>query len=202
VVGTARPAPPELDLLVQLALHDPPGAALERARALLGLPLDCERLTRLARQHRLLPMLRRNLDRADLELPEPWQERLDAAARRSARRATFLAGELILLQRALRGAGIPSLAVKGPALAALAHGTPALRTMADLDVVVRQRDLEATSSVLVSRGYHPLPWVDPVVRSFAHPAMPLHVEVHRRLDKPYLPLFPIEGMPSGTRRSA
>lgn len=187
-----RRADPTLDLLVQLALHAPPEATLARARALLEHPIDWRRLTALARQHRLRPILVHNLERLGAEPPPDWWARIRDDARHSAMRASVLSGELILLQRGLRARGIPSIAVKGPALGVLAHGSPLFRTMADLDLVVRERDFDSAFSLLHSRGYQPLPVVDAEVRGFTHRGHSLRLEVHRRVDKRYLPLFPLD----------
>lgn len=85
--------------------------------------------------------------------------------------------------------GIPSLALKGPMLARAAHGDPALRASADLDVLVSLRDLERAAQSLAAAGFgspadpldraglpelhltlaHPEPW---------GPSVELHWRVH------------------------
>jgi hypothetical protein len=136
-------------------------------------------------------MVVRNLERVGAEPPADWWERNREAARRITRRAMVLSSELIRLQGALRAISIPSIAVKGPALGVRAHGTPMLRMMADLDLVVRESDLESAFELLLSRGYQPMYSHGSEVRNFAHRGRAVHLEVHRRLDKRFLPLFPL-----------
>lgn len=53
---------------------------------------------------------------------------------------------------ALASAGVPTLLMKGTALAYLYHDDPAVRRRGDTDLLIRPRDLERTRELLTARG--------------------------------------------------
>ncbi|MGH7916072.1 MAG: nucleotidyltransferase domain-containing protein, partial [Candidatus Binataceae bacterium] len=61
--------------------------------------------------------------------------------------------ELKRIAAAFNNAGIPLIAVKGPVLALLAYGDPLFRVFADLDLLVRERDLERIAAPLGALDY-------------------------------------------------
>lgn len=63
---------------------------------------------------------------------------------------------------ALREAGIPVLLLKGVHLARFVYPEPALRTMADVDLMVPRDRLAQAEQVLLDLGYGPTPRPDPV----------------------------------------
>lgn len=176
--------------LSSLALHDPTPQASELARELLDGFEDWDRLVALAVHHRVGPVVLLNLERLGLPLPLTTRATLRAHARGSQARAMFLSGELVLIRKSLAGRGIESVALKGPPLGVRAHGTPVLRTMGDLDILIRPESAEAAVSVLRARGYQRAPRLDAAVLPFEHPKHESRVELHSRLDKPHTPLFP------------
>ena len=64
-----------------------------------------------------------------------------------------ITGELISLTRILEAAGVPVLALKGPALGARAYGDVALRPQADLDLLIHQPDIDRALHALAPAGY-------------------------------------------------
>jgi hypothetical protein len=61
--------------------------------------------------------------------------------------------QLLGILGALSANGIEAMPFKGPVLAAQLYGDPALRSFADLDFLIDERDLDATMSVLSDLGY-------------------------------------------------
>ncbi len=108
-----------------------------------------------ARAHGILPVLCRELDSLQHLVPPDVQARLREDAQDIARRNLALVGELLQLSELLTRHHIPFLALKGPALALLAYGDPALRQFRDLDILVRRSDVTRASDVLTARGYQP-----------------------------------------------
>jgi hypothetical protein len=70
--------------------------------------------------------------------------------------------------RALEAEGIPVLCLKGPALATLLYGDPALRDFGDLDILVQASDYARAQAVLAAMGLAPFsPTTGAMGRAFA-----------------------------------
>ncbi len=116
---------------------------------------DWDELLRIARAHRLGPMLFFRLSRCDHEIPDEIMERLLQAHRRNAVRSLKVFGELVKVSRRLESAGMPFIALKGAHLAQFCYPSPACRPMRDLDLLLKKdRCLEAFD-LLVGNGYVP-----------------------------------------------
>jgi hypothetical protein len=68
-------------------------------------------------------------------------------------RNRILLSELDRVCHAAASAGFPIIALKGAALAADCYSTPALRPMSDLDLLVREADVERMDPLLQALGY-------------------------------------------------
>ncbi|MBW3571912.1 MAG: nucleotidyltransferase family protein [Gemmatimonadetes bacterium] len=135
--------------------------------------VDWDAFLALAARNRLLPLAHRLLaDRA--EVPGTVRSRLRAAAADAGHRALARAGELRRLIGAMDAAGVRAVAYKGPALAVRAYGDLALRTYADLDLLVAPEDVAGAARVLEGRGY-----------VSAHRFSPAQDAVFRRTDGDY-----------------
>ncbi|MCE9601021.1 MAG: nucleotidyltransferase family protein [Gemmatimonadetes bacterium] len=127
-----------------------PEALREASAAVLDWPaLSCA-----AEAHRLTPLVTRAVSAlpAGVVPTAVLQEMRDASFR--------IAGESLAaidalgrLTAALVADGVPSLAWKGPALAAVAWSDPGTRSFADLDVVVRPADRHRARAVARSLGW-------------------------------------------------
>lgn len=120
-----------------------------------------EWLTRLA-EHRLAPLVFRALS-ARLELdrwPSALQETLRATAGAQALIAELLDREVRRVVAQLHRRRIPSVLIKGAALAYTHYPDAALRPRGDTDLVVRSVDFEAAVTVLRETGYEPREGVD------------------------------------------
>lgn len=142
---------PELRLLLAFARTTP---ALNHSALRAG--FDTERLLSLSTEHAVTPLLYRTLKAACWGgLPASLQAGLEDRVTANAGRSRFLTAELIRLLQAFQAVGIRAVPFKGPALAKSAYGDIALREFTDLDIFVRQRDLDPTTRLLQERGYQP-----------------------------------------------
>lgn len=82
---------------------------------------------------------------------EPLRQAYYATAAHNAR----LLHELAAVLGALSAAGLPTLVLKGAALALAVYENPALRPMGDIDLLVRPADADAALAALAGLGYHP-----------------------------------------------
>lgn len=130
----------------------PEGA--ERVRDLVGRGPGWDHLLALAQAHGTFPLLVRHLltTCADL-MPRALVDELRGRLHSLAWRNLLLEEELVGLLGRLQGQGIPVVPFKGPVLAAVAYGHPALRAFYDLDILVREADVLRAKDFLVAEGY-------------------------------------------------
>ncbi len=110
---------------------------------------------KMARQHRLLPLLHWRLlhDRPAVSVPEAVRQRLAQAFKRATLEALAWQRELLVVQAHLTQAGIPCLALKGAYLAVHSYPHPALRPLRDLDLLLPMRQVVAAQQLLLQQGY-------------------------------------------------
>jgi hypothetical protein len=159
---------PEWTVLVACARHAIASAGAEAAGgawqggpggALAGEPVDWGEVLELANRHGLSAFLQRFLDQVPrLEAPPAVRERLRERVRLRARENLRLTGSLIALVPAMEAEGIETVAYKGPVLSERLYGSPALRDYDDLDLLVRERDVDRATRLLEARGLRP--WFD------------------------------------------
>ena len=89
-------------------------------------------------------------------VPAEALAQLRAAVDENALRSIVLARTLREIVALFEHEQIPVLSIKGPLLARAAYGDLASRRFADLDLVVRRRDLDRARDVLAQRGFQPL----------------------------------------------
>src|SRR5262249_42563312 len=112
-----------------------------------------------------------------------------------------LTAELFRLLELFAKHEIPTLAIKGPVLAAQAYSDPSVRSYGDLDLLVWQHDIRRATDMMIASGYReavPLAAVDagkiPGQYLFSNPDSKLLVELHNDLTLRYFPRpLPIEG---------
>lgn len=134
---------------------------LDRARALSVAAMhaeDWEELSRLARMHRLEPMLYDRLAGSPVfgAIPPGVRDRLRAAHRKHALRNLAIFRELATVTRILDAVDIPSIALKGAFLARFAYLEPGLRPMRDLDLLLRPDQTVQAFELLKEHGYRPV----------------------------------------------
>jgi hypothetical protein len=126
---------------------------------LLRGPVDWERLWAQGYLHEVLPLLATTARRLESQVvpPEAWRARARRRLYATMVRNAALANELIKVLDALRLAGAEAIPVKGILLAETMYGGLALRSLGDLDVLVRPADLPAARTELHSLGYAQAP---------------------------------------------
>lgn len=118
-----------------------------------------------ARTHGLIPLLYHRLRALDFRgVPHPVRRELTDTFGINALRNVLLTQELVRLLARLGAAGVPVIPLKGIALAESLYGDPALRTCADLDILVHPKDVAESLRLLQSSGYEAR-FADP---SFVH----------------------------------
>lgn len=143
-------------------------------------------------RHGLGPLL---ADRETLAaLPAALQAHLREDLRLSRERNAILLGDLAAILDGADYAGIEVVPLKGSLLAPLYYGDPALRPMADLDLLARPEDQRGLIELVEERGYVPArerprhtvlsrkgKTASDVVRLGEHPNNPMNVEIHPRV---------------------
>ena len=113
---------------------------------------DWDEVGRLAKAARVAPLLYRAW-RDERFAPVRLQRAVRRAYLQTARRNVALLRELATAVAALDVAGLPSIVLKGAALAESVYGNVALRPMVDVDLLVRREDLHAALTVLAGGGF-------------------------------------------------
>lgn len=131
-------------------------------------PQDEQRLLRLANDsldwevvwaqghlHEVLPLLATTVRRLAprLAIPQPWLVRAQRRMYATLIRNTTLADTLVEILQAFQRAGVEAIPVKGLVLAEMDYGGLGLRSLGDLDVLVRPRDLGPARSALAALGF-------------------------------------------------
>jgi hypothetical protein len=154
LADTTAQAYPEVQVLLRCAqtCYNPTSAA--QLPRLLCPDFNWAWLIRLALRHRVLPLVYRGMQTIDADLVPPpvWAE-LQHHFHANAQRNLLLGGTLLRLLRSLARHNIHALPYKGPVLAVAAYGNLALRQFGDLDILVRQQDVERAKDLLLAQGY-------------------------------------------------
>lgn len=114
-------------------------------------------LTALANAQRIAPLLYWHLREHDIHYPSEVRRTLGATLIRERAIAAAQTATLTEIIAALRAASIPSVVLKGGALAHLLYPEPGLRPKEDLDILVPPDAGEAARAVLCELGFHAPP---------------------------------------------
>lgn len=119
---------------------------------------DSVEVLRQAGENGIIPLLYHRLTTVvpAPELPPPAIERLRDDAVRSAAQSLQIARELSEVLELFRRHDVAVIVLKGAHLGHLVYGSSALRTMGDLDVMVRRDQLSEAERLLTRLGYAPL----------------------------------------------
>jgi hypothetical protein len=162
--------PPFPRLLVNCTRPDVDLDVAADSRRLATAESDWTRLIANADEHGLAPLLREHLRTAGADVPAGARRTLAATAAReadTARVRTAVLGEIV---GALDAEGIPSVALKGPAIAIGFYEEPSSRPMRDLDILVAADEARLATAVLARLGFVDLAGADPV----SHHLTPMH----------------------------
>jgi hypothetical protein len=120
--------------------------------------LDC------ALEQDVAPMLYFHLKQNgdEKQIPERILQRLQQAYHQNAARNLHLYHELHAILERLAGTGLPVIVLKGAFLASSVYTNPALRSMADIDILMHPEDIPMAVDKLKDLGYHPAvpPWAN------------------------------------------
>jgi len=147
---------PEAELLLCCARTRIDSEKVSRISELLRQEMNWAYLLRMARAHRITPLLFWHLNAASPEaVPEDVLEQLRNHFHNGNLRSLVLTGELLKLLGLFETYEIPAIPYKGPALATFAYGNLALREFDDLDILIHKQDVPRAKELLISVGYQP-----------------------------------------------
>ena len=153
--------------------------------------VDFDRVTRLARFHRVQGLVWKALKSSGAYIPAAAADALFADARTIVATNLRIAAEAGELRTSFEQADIDLLFVKGLTLAALAYPEPSLKMGWDVDLLIRECDLSKAAAALNTRGYRRVEPPEPLSLQSWHSREiesvwskseeQLHVELHTRL---------------------
>jgi hypothetical protein len=177
-----------------------PRGSAARLNELLQRSTEWPALLALAEQHGVLGLLAEQLKGLHSATPPDVHETLREWQRRNAVFALSLTAEMFRLLEHFAGLGLETLVTKGPALSMRCYGQPGMRQYGDLDLVIRDKDMQRVTEAMIALGYAPkvpLRAIQaskfPGEYSFHKPATGLLVEFHTERTFRYHPQrLPIE----------
>jgi hypothetical protein len=128
-----------------------------RIGELLSLKINWDRVLRMARRHRILPLLYLNLKKLKTHaIPATIFAELRLQFLSNAARNLQLSDELMKLMSALEREKIPAIPFKGLALASEVYGDVSYRDAGDLDLLVHRQDIVRAVDLLETLGHRPI----------------------------------------------
>jgi len=124
------------------------------AAAVFAVPLDWDRVLKLAERHRLVAPLYTFLRERE-DVPGSIRSAIRARFEGHALRGLRFSAELARIAGRFADHQIHVLAHKGPALAQFLYGDPAMRQFGDLDFLVSVEDVTRAKALLRELGYEP-----------------------------------------------
>jgi hypothetical protein len=154
---------PELELLLHCLRPQPDSTQL---KLLAAKPLNWNYLIDLAFGQGVLPLFFSSLEAICPEqVPLGHFERLRQLFKLNLINTLSLSGELTRLAPQFDEAKIPFMVLKGPTLAQMAYGDITLRQYTDLDLVVKESQLEAARKLLITGGFRTKPELTPFLQA-------------------------------------
>ncbi len=149
--------PSETELVITLSRTPIRSESRNRVNELLEKGVDWDVVLPLATQWRVEPTVFGNLG-SEFSAAMPRAVRVEAAQLEKRSRAYAVSRTLMMMDlvNAMDRAGIPTMVLKGPAVAVAAYDDCSRRTFADADLLVRRNDLRRARDFVLARGYSPL----------------------------------------------
>lgn len=145
---------PEHELLLYCSCTCIKSQDVERISLLLKQGMHWDYLVETARQQGVMPLLYWNLSNTFLDaMPDMLLSQLRTSFEKNAASNLCLTGELLNLLHLFQENAIPAIPFKGPILTTSVYGNLALRQFCDLDILVREQDVEHAEELLVVQGY-------------------------------------------------
>lgn len=151
---------PEHQLLLSVARRELDPRGVVEVRELVREPLDWDYLFATAFNHRLIPLLHKNLANAAPDLGQILA-RLKRESVANSQSVLHLIGKQLKLYRLLKEHGIRAAIFKGAVLAQLAYGEVSLRQAGDIDILIDRKHFAQTRSLLESLSYEMSPSLTP-----------------------------------------
>ncbi len=204
VLGQGEPSPSgqraAREILLLCAAADIPPGRKERISQILAGSIDWRYLLDLAKFHGVAPLIANNLVTNGLAsfVPQPCLEQLNQIYYSSLYRNVLLSSELEKVLAVFSQHGIAAINLKGTALAEQLYGNPALRTVVDIDIMVRPEELSLASSLLLEIGYQQLvpeqAWDHPFHKApyRKQTQFPFFIELHWNLEDQSLVAIPLQ----------
>lgn len=131
-----------------------PAADAEHIRNLLSAKIDWNLLLDLAEEHSVQGVLAKRLQEAGFaRVPNEAREKLQTRTRAQHVFALSLIAELFRVLDDFSAAGIETVVIKGPVTSLVAHGDTAMRSFADVDLLLLQRDIPLASRRMQEQGF-------------------------------------------------
>ena len=189
---------PERKLLLACARAGLAAEDRRRIAELAGADLDWDRFVLISYTHGITPLIHHGLQRSTVtdRIPQAAAKALFDAYYLNAARNALLYAELNRVLTAFRDESIEVIVLKGAALAETAYAHRALRSMSDIDLLVRSETLAHVEAKLIEMGYG----IDANTKShqqyhwvFTKNGVP-NIEIHWHLHRPTDPFsVDIEG---------
>jgi hypothetical protein len=173
---TAGPMPVDRECceLLRAIVRQPPNATAQRIDRLAGNIRDWDSLLKLAREHRVLPMLFLRLADLGPAVPPAAKNHLQTEYDRNVVQNLANVAELIGLFEAFDQEGIPAMPFKGVVLGASIYGDLTTRPAGDVVVLIHHRHLARATAILLEWGCE----LKTPVRTDGTPVDPNYYEYH------------------------
>ncbi|MDA3835058.1 MAG: nucleotidyltransferase family protein [Spirochaetales bacterium] len=146
----------DYDLLRCCARTNPDAASIEQIKVLSGKDINWRGLLKLARFHKLLPLLYLNLkNHGQGQVPDEIFQKLKGYYYQNVLRNLAMFGALAWTLNLLKAQGIMAVPFKGPILAETMYGDLSLRSFSDLDILIFREDTFRTIKLLSANGFVP-----------------------------------------------
>lgn len=142
-------------LLLAASSVNPIDIDLTRMRTLVENPIDWDALLRLTDDHGTASLVYQNLLRVSADIPAHALESLRQRYEKNVHRSLLLVRELFRILDCGETLGVELIPYKGPVLSELYYGDIAARQSGDIDIFVREHDVEKIKSAVKDLGYVP-----------------------------------------------
>jgi len=145
-----------LKIIILLSRGHLSSSQIEQLRELFREPIDWDTFYKLAIQHRVFPLVYRNVRKyCSGFVPEEVLEQGKQIFRNNGARNLMMTGYLVRILSLLKEHEIPAMPFKGAVLAMSLYGDSALRSFGDIDVLIPRRYLIKAVNILVTQGFFP-----------------------------------------------
>jgi len=145
-----------LEIIILCARDDLSSGQITRLKELCREQGDWHGVYDLAMQHRVLPLVYRNLSKyCSDSVPPEILEQGKQLYRNNGARNLMMTGYLARVLALLKKHDMPAMPFKGPVLAIDLYGDSALRTFGDIDVLIQRDHLLHAVNVLAAEGFLP-----------------------------------------------